>query len=767
MNRSSVRIHTVASALGALTLLVVALSLPTPAWAQVGSVAGVVRNFPGEPVADAQVRLVHAVSGALRGTTTDESGRYAFSGVAPGRYRLEASVRGFQRTTVPVVVEEPRAYEVDVTLDLVMLDRIVVTATRDERAVGTVASAVSVVDQSEIQRAQKQINLSESLVRVPGVRVEDELGTVGRTRIIVRGTGTRANSPAGSGVRGVKVLIDGIPKNNAGGSAQDLLNVDFGAIERIEVLRGPSSALYGNQSGGVVNIITEEGPADPFVTYRQTAGAFGLFREQLKFGGRSGDFGYLIDVFRTDQEGFRVHSSNHSTGFHSKFTYTIDDRSQLTTIASYEQLDQETPGPLTKEQFEENPEQADPVFIENEVRSKVDEFRLGMIYERMLNDTDELSLTGYYIPRHLGPFKQIGVRIPQDFMNRGAAVRYTRGAPIGGLGNRLTVGVDFQDTPITTGVFLTSDGTAAAELEEQGTTWGFYLQEELEIRPELILSLGGRYDRMEFSSRNLARATDRAERTFEEATPKVGLTFLPTPDVSLYASYSRGFEAPILGELRTLPGGEFGFNENLDSQKSTNWEVGARGQLLGRVSFDMAFFRQDVEDLISPIGTFPNNSFQNVGEVDQKGFELASTVVLTPTLAASASYTWSDFVFDRFVTDGTDLSGNELPGVPPQTFFGEIRWSHASGLFAALSAKWADEFFFDNENTAFNDEYTVLGLRLDYTTDVGSVRLAPFLGIENLTDEEYSEFGLINDSRERFYNPLPGTHAYGGVSVTF
>jgi iron complex outermembrane receptor protein len=155
-----------------------------------------------------------------------------------------------------------------------VLETVVVTGTRSEQEIGKIASAVSVVSGDDIQKGQRVSTLEESLKRVSGMRVEDELGGNGsRVRIIMRGTGTRANSPAGSGVRGVKVLVDGIPKNNAGGSAQDLTNIDLNSAKRIEVLKGPSSVLYGNQSGGVVNILTEDAPQNPSGAYKQTVGA--------------------------------------------------------------------------------------------------------------------------------------------------------------------------------------------------------------------------------------------------------------------------------------------------------------------------------------------------------------------------------------------------------------------------------------------------------------------------------------------------------------
>lgn len=574
------------------------------------TVSGTVQRATGAVIGGAAVELVGPTPERVRRATTSEAGRYAFTSVNAGTYTLTARLPGFRPATAPVTVDTAGRYLVNLTLETAVLQEVVVTATRGEQELGNVPAAVSVVTKDEIQQARVTTHIEESLRRVPGVRVEDELGGSSRTRIIIRGSGTRANSPAGSGVRGVRVFVDGIPKNNAGGSAQDLINIDLGSAQRIEVLRGPSSALYGNQSGGVVNVITEDGPPGGLASFRQTVGSYGLFREHFKFGGESGRVNYFASAFRTDQDGYRQQSRFNSTGFHGKLRFDIDGRSNLMLVGSFDRLFQESPGPLTEPQFIQDPRQADSVFALNNVRSTVEEFRLGAVYSRELFGRDLLELTGYYIPRHLGPFQQIGVRIPQDFTNRGGGLRYLYAGSLGRFANRFTIGSDFQNTPITTGTFNSVNGAALAELEENATTVGVYALDEFSLRENLLVTLGGRWDNIHFTSENLARATPTASRLFQKFTPKVGLTYQPAPVLSVYGTYSKAFEAPVIGELRVLPGGVFGFNGTLEPQVSDNYEVGARGTPLDWLGFQLAVFRQDVRNFISPFGTFPDNTFQ-------------------------------------------------------------------------------------------------------------------------------------------------------------
>lgn len=736
------------------------------------SVSGTVTDPNGAGVSGAWVELRNAETDQVRRQMTGENGQFSFSPVARGLYSLSVSMPGFRRAVVPSInVSDTVTYPLDVALEVgELLETVVVTGTRSEQEIGKISSAVSVVSKSEIQRGERASTLEESLKRVPGVRVEDELGGNGsRIRIEIRGAGTRANSPAGSGVRGVKVLVDGIPKNNAGGSAQDLTNIDLQSAERIEVLRGPSSVLYGNQSGGVVNILTEEGPQDFTMSYRQTLGSYQLYKEHFKLGGQHGRLNYFGSLFRNDQNGYRDHSRFNNTGFHSKLRFAPDSRSSLTGIASFDRNFQQSPGPLTAQRFAANPRQADPTFLANNVHSVVKEARFALIYHRELFGQDDLEITAYAIPRKLKPFRQIGVFITQYFINRGTSIRYLNATPLGKVGNRFTAGFEYQNTPITTDTVNSTTGRQTSALREHANTAGVYFLEEITPVPELTFTIGGRFDNVDFKSRNFITTAPEAHRVFRKFTPKVGLAYRPTQSVSLYANFSRGFETPIIGELRVLPGGVFGFNTDLDPQVSTNYEVGARGGLFrNRLTFETAVFRQNVRDFISPFGTFPNNSFQNVGEVKQNGFELASRLQVMPRLTLALTYTFSDFVFEEFNNGVNNFTGNRLPGVPKHQTYGEIRYTLPVGIYGSVESQYVGGFFVNDANTFTNAPYAVTNLRFGYDREGrGRIRFAPFLGINNLFDRRYSAFALINDAARRFYNPQPGLSVFGGLGITY
>lgn len=737
------------------------------------AITGTVKDSAGAVIVGADVELLNVTTKEKSRQTTDSSGRFSFPGVLPGEYKVIVAKQGFRQVTNAFRKSDAaQDFDFDVQLEPGDISTtVVVTGTRSEQEIGKIASAVSVIPEDVIQNGQRVSTLEETLKRVPGVRVEDELGGNGsRVRIIIRGAGTRANSPAGSGVRGVKVLVDGIPKNNAGGSAQDLTNIDLQSAQRIEVLKGPSSVLYGNQSGGVVNILTEAPPEKFTIGYRQTFGAFGLFKEHLSSGASFGRFGFYAAGFRNDQEGYREQSRFHNTGFNAKLNYNIDNRSNLLVILGFDRNFQESPGPLTDAQFRQNPRQASPTFLTNNVLSVVKEFRFAAVYHRELFGQDDLEFTGYIIPRTLRPFQQIGVFIDQEFVNRGFNLRYLNQRRIGDFGNRFTVGVEYQNTPIRTVTTSRVTNLVTSDLDEHANTAGVYVLEEFSILPNVTITAGGRYDYVNFTSQNFALNTAEVGRTFTRFTPKIGVAYQPRENISLYANYSQGFETPIIGELRILPGGAFGFNATLDPQTSTNYEVGARGNFLRqRVSFDVAVYRQNVRDFISPFGTFPNNSFQNVGDVKQNGVELSSVVTPLSGLTLTGTYGYSDFIFERYDNGISNFTGNRLPGVPKHSVFGELRYQSRFGVFGAIESQYVGRFFTNDANTFSSSPYSVTNLRFGYKQPEGKgrFRFEPFIGVNNIFDRQYSAFAIINDAARRFFNPLPGINVYGGFGIKF
>ena len=702
------------------------------------------------------------------------------------RARLAAQLAELERlastatdVATPAAATTANGNEVSSGDDVRYLETVVVTGTRREATLANVPAAVTLVDQDTIQHMQRGSNLEESLRRVPGALLRDQLGGSSRVTISIRGAG----ATIADGARGVRLFVDGIPKNNAGGSAQDFINIDLSAAESIEVLRGPSSALYGNQAGAVVSITSESGGPRPAFSFSQVLGSYGFSRTHLGGGGQSsgGRFNYFGTAFKTALDGFRVNSEQDDTGFTGKFGATIEDRSTLSVVMGYDDATQYLPGTITAAEMAADPRQANPVAMAlgGNVLA-LDEFRFGVTYRRDFTAA-QLEATGYYTPRGIAYLYLETRRTNQNFVNRGATGRLLV-PTLFGTPARLTTGVDYQNTPITTGSFGRADtilaGQTLSELEESATTIGPFALVDVPLGDRASATAGLRYDHIMFSTENLLRPQDgRSEIVYEQFSPRLGLTFRPAQALALYASYNEGFEAPILDQLRNSPArdGEFVANRSVKPFDVRAFEIGARGQIGSHVTFEASAYRQRTNDLIvsqsflrlAPLtGQF--TAFVNAGKVDQNGVEFGATARPFTGVQLTGSYTYSDFTYRDFVIGSQSFSGNAVPGVPAHNVFAEASYRTARGLTMTFDIQRVGRFFLDDLNTATNDPYVVANLRVGYDLRMSrGLKLSPWVGLLNLRDNVYVAQTQPNAAAGRYFNPLPGLTFLAGVKFGY
>jgi iron complex outermembrane receptor protein len=365
-------------------------------------------------------------------------------------------------------------------------------------------------------------------------------------------------------------------------------------------------------------------------------------------------------------------------------------------------------------------------------------------------------------------------------VNRGVSGRLVAPAVFGTTA-RVTTGVDYQNTPIRTGTFGRADtplaGQALSEVEESATTVGPFALVDVPLGNRLSAAAGLRYDHITFSTENLLRPQDgRGEIVYEQFSPRLGLTFRLTDDVALYSSYNEGFEAPILDQLRNSPApdGEFVANQTVKPIDVRAFEVGARGQIGRRVTFEAAAYRQRTNNLIvsqsflrAPPLTGQFTAVVNAGKVDQNGLELGATVRPFTGMQATASYTYSDFTYRDFVSGGQSFSGRRLPGVPSHDVFAEVSYRTTRGLSTSFDIQRVGRFFVNDLNTASNEPYLVANLRVGYDARPRSFALSPWIGLQNLRDRVYVSQTRPNAAAGRYFNPLPGLTFLAGVKFGY
>ena len=647
-------------------------------------------------------------------------------------------------------------------------EEIIVTATRIEQPLDRVAAAVSVVNQDDIQLGRQQLALDESLSRVPGVFMLNRYNFAQDLRIAIRGFGSRANF----GIRGVKILVDGIPETLPDGQGS-VDGIDLGATGQVQVLRGPSSSLYGNASGGVISIVSEQPPENPTTEIRIAAGDYGFHKVQAKLGGSGERIGYVVSLSDSELEGYRTQSLAENTQLTTRLDFDLGDERELLAVFNYtDQPRSDDPGGVNLAELATDRRAARDVNVAFNAGEFLEQSRLGFVYSMPLGDRHSITARNYYIWRDFGnslPFLA-GGQVELDRFFGGAGLTYSYSGELGGRSNELLIGVDFDRQDDDRVRFDNLNGVKGPLIFDQNelvTSRGIYIQDLLTLSESVALTFGVRFDDVEFdvSDRFLADGDDSGVVELDDVSPMVGISVALSDGLNLYANYSTAFETPTTTEFAN-PSGAGGFNQGLEPQTARNVEIGLRGTANDRHRYDVAIFDIEVEDELIPftLPQFPGRDFfENAVSSSRTGIELSIVSQLTDSFRSTFSYAHSRFEFDEFGT----FSGNDIPGLADSVFFGELAYIAPSGWFAALDVVRIGEQFANNANSVPVDSYTVANVRVGGELDLGSMQLSPFLGVNNLTDQEYYSNIRINAFGGRFYEPAPERNFYAGVTLTF
>lgn len=705
------------------------------------------------------------------------------SAPAAGLLRLGTALALLALPSSAIRSQEPDSVLAD-SIPLYRLGGLTVTVSRTNEELDELPFAASLLTAPQIQRLEATLALDEALVQVPGVLVENRYNNALGTRISIRGFGARSQF----GVRGIRILQDGIPLTLPDGQAQ-LNNLDLAAAGRIEVIRGPASALYGNASGGVISVKTEPPPPGSFTPEAWVlGGGFGDGRTyqkyDLKFGGQPGDLDYTAHLSHFQTEGFRVHSEAEYTLLNARARYRPDRRSQLTVLLNYVNTPKaENPSSLTDSLARANPDTVRPIVLPRSecpadpgfggcqnLGEESQQGQVGVLYRRGLGDRHEISVMAYGLYRDLEnriPFRLIQL----DRRAAGARLEY-RFLPTRGRLTDLMVGLDLDrqaDDRLERERDDQGVGPVSLDQDEQVTGLGVFAHAGLRALPSVELNATLRYDRARFTAEDrlvgAGDPDDSGRRTMDQWSPMIGLRYRPLPWLDLYGNVGRSFLTPTTTELTDTLGG---FNSALEPERATNIEVGLKARAARRLAYSLALFHTRVEDqLIGFEATdIQRVFFRNAGSSVHRGAELGLAALLATGLTANLAYTYSDFEFDEFRTEDGDFGGNDLPGIPPHRLHVRLNYGRATGPAASIQLTAVDGFYVDNANQARNGGYARADLRFGYILRTPRLELRPFLGINNIFAARYNSSVVVNAIADRYYEPAPGRNLYGGLRIT-
>jgi iron complex outermembrane receptor protein len=678
----------------------------------------------------------------------------------------------------------------------VALPEISVTVSRALETVARVPAAIGIVDRTDLRRGQATLGLDESLNNIPGVYTANRYNYNLDQRLVIRGFGTRSNF----GLRGIKVLLDGVPQTLPDGQSQ-LTNVDYADLGRIEVLRGASSSLYGNASGGVLSLSSAVAADGPFFqSVRAEAGSFGLFRVQGRSTARRGPASGTLSVSHTNVGGFRQHSASEFTQANLSGSYVLGSSTDLGVRVRYTHAPQaDNPGALTAREVFANPDSAS---ANNILRNAGKDVWQGQLAQtaRHYTTRGDVSATVFGVLRDLDnalsspppggappgtPFGQFttigrrafGVRVGAD-QRLGRAFT----AP------RVLAGVDVQHMRDDRETFRSVGGvpdTTVLHQLERVTEVGPYVQVHWSPVRDVVLSGGARYDAVRFdvADEHLTDGVDNSgARTMSALSGNIGASLVRDLRFSPYVTVSTSFETPTTTELANQPNSTGGFNSALDPQRSVNYELGARGTV-GPVTYSVAGFVGRVRDaIVQYLEVSGRGYFTNAGRIKNDGLELGVSGRVVEQLRVFGSYTYADYRYATYrIVDGAEvdtLDGKRVPGVPKAFIRLGLRAGPWRGVALDADHTMASSIFADDANTLWVNGWGgggagivnglgsgVTNVRITWEGRSGGAWLQPFVGVNNLWDRGYVSALTINGVNGRVYETAPGRNWYLGGEI--
>ena len=651
--------------------------------------------------------------------------------------------------------------------DTVRLEPVKVEVTRGEPGVEGQPRAISVIGLREFRLGIKTVGLDEVLPVAAGILAQNRYNPSQDMRISIRGFGARSSF----GIRGVKIMLDGIPQTLPDGQGQ-LTNIDVAEVQRVEVLRGASSSLYGNASGGVVSLTTGLPRPERAIPFgRLVAGAFGLVKWQagvnLPVGAGSG----VVSLSRTVSDGYRQHSNADVRQLGVRFEHPLSRRTDL-LVAVHAADDPllENPGALTREQFADDPTQADPRNVAADARKDVSQTQAGVTLRHRADNGGRYDVSVFGLHRDLfNPLTFATIQIDRwAYGLRGAS---TLPVSWGSGIHLLTLGLDLQrQRDDRTNV--NPAGEVTLDQIDRVSEVGPFAQLLFAVSPVVNLNLGLRYDWINFSveDRLLSNGDQSGDRLMSAPSWNVGVALTSSTAVQPYATIGTAFETPTTTELVNDPTGSGGLNPNLEAQRALNVELGVRGAIGGRLGYNASIFNTNVRDELVPfqVPEVPDRTFfRNAGSARHRGIEVEATWWALQYLQVVGAYTLADYTFREFVTSDGVFNGNEIPGVPSHYLHLSLRLETEPGLWATLDNTYSSAFFVDDANTPIfrNEPWYTLGVRAGWTGRVGGWSVSPYVGLLNLFDEHYAASAVVNARGNRYYEPAPDRNVYVGVSA--
>lgn len=664
------------------------------------------------------------------------------------------------------------------------LDPVVVSASRTEQKSFDAAASIDAVPVEGFRMGSPLVNMSELLSAVPGIQVRERQNYAQDLQISIRGFGTRSTF----GVRGVRILVDGIPATMPDGQGQ-ASTASLTSARQIEVLRGPVAQLYGNAAGGVVQVFTADPPLAPAAPYASAsigAGSYGQRQAGVTVAGGGEQIGALLDVSRFETDGYRDHSAARRTQVNGKVLWKPSPDTTVTGIVnSFDQPLSQDPLGLSRADFERNPRGVVAEALTFDTRKTVEQHQGGILLQHRVTQHDTVNARLYAGTRKV--FQTLAMRgdvtataptasggvVDLDNHYRGAGISWTHAGKLNGMPVTGTIGAEADSLDQARKGYVNDNGRPGAvrrDEKDSADNVDLFGQVDWMFHQQWKATAGVRSSRVRLSIDDAyivpGNPDDSGRVEYRNNSPVAGLVWYARDNFNIYGNIGRGFETPALSEVAYRPDGT-GTNLGLRPSRSLQQEIGMKWRG-ARQSVDVAVFNARSEDEIVPQTTLGRATFQNVDEVQRRGIE-TNWKAEAGKLGVQVAYTLLDarfresYVSRRGTTATVVPAGNRLPGTPRHSLFTQFEYRILPATTAALEMRAESKVYANDVNTVTAPGYAVFNLRAGQEFQVGRAKAYLFGRLDNLFDRNYAGSVIVNEGNQRFFEPAAGRRVFVGL----
>lgn len=666
------------------------------------------------------------------------------------------------------------------------IDSIIVNATRYTIPLFNVPFSIASQENLSLRSPN---SLKELLQTISGININNRYNFSQGDKVLLRGIGTRS----AFGVRGIKIFLDGIPLTFPDGQSQ-LNNLDIQSVDKVEILKGPISTLYGNSLGGVVFFNSKMNYKDYYIRPEISFGSFGYQKYSLGAGGNVLNGIYSARAYLAKSTGFREHSEAKYYGVNLNFKIELYKNFFIYAVSNY----YNAPYLLNPSSINKNDAEKNPEFVRSSVKNsasgkKIDQFQNGLSLQYFINDKSKLTTTLYGVTRSLK--NSIPGRIIElERFFGGLRLEFENKFVLFNKEIFTIAGLDYEAQYDTRSEYengglanyksfnpnqLFSDITYNNKLIDQNEnvkSLGVFSHVNFNLTNNLMFFGGIRFDNYLFEIEEKLAANNYTEIKMDNFSKMFGFSYKLKNNLTLFGNYSDGFQTPTTNELSNNPLREGGFNKSLKPEIANNYELGIRGGWNAPYIYsNISFYQMNISDmLISYQSKSEETYYRNAGIARNFGIEFDFEIRPLDNFYFLSSYSFMNFIFDKYLVEQIvngvkkefQLEGNYLPGIPKHKINLSTQYSFPSGISSILSFSWTDKYFANDFNGPLdssndlndyiNDSYSLFNFSLLYALKINFAEFIIKLNIDNLFDIRYNDSIVPNAFGNNFFEPAPG-----------